>query len=80
MVDCTKYWICAGGVTYAAQCPTDLVFNFRIYACDTRSSIPMVVEDYFWLTCDSKRGIIPSYRSAKHKKLSSSDTTMTNKQ
>lgn len=54
MMDCTKYWVCAGGKTYAAQCPPGLVFNFKIYSCDTRDSIPMVIEDYFWMSCNPK--------------------------
>ena len=54
MMDCTKYWVCAGGKTYPARCPAPLVFNFKVHGCDTRDSIPSQVADYFWTSCGQR--------------------------
>lgn len=52
LMDCTKYWVCAGGRTYPARCPQGLIFNFKVHGCDTRDSIPSEMVDYFWARCD----------------------------
>ena len=68
--DCTRYWICANGKTFPAQCPPGLVYNWRIYSCDERKSVPMVVEDYFFATCGSKRQNIHHFVTSSTSQLS----------
>lgn len=65
-MDCHKYWICVGGRTYPATCPGGLVYNYKIFQCDDRSTIPMVLEEWYWATCNTnKKGNIYRYVNKK---------------
>ena len=41
--DCHSYWLCVNGHTYPVTCPGNLVYNYKIYSCDDRTTLPLVV-------------------------------------